>query len=76
LVDFSKKWKDLVDKNTPVPTHNEDKDKYKIGVFEGGGYHNHGVYRPSYRCEMRAIGAGFCPVCSQEIERVLNSYAR
>jgi hypothetical protein len=36
-----------------------------IGVYEGGGYHDCGVFRPAGRCRMRSSLATmpFCHVC-------------
>ncbi|MBI4645524.1 MAG: peptidase M64 [Bacteroidia bacterium] len=38
LVDFDKKWKNMLEKRIPVPTPEDKKYMDKIGVFEGGGY--------------------------------------
>lgn len=76
LVEFDKKWKDLVDKDTPVPTPANNKYKDKIGAFEGGGYVTKKVYRPCYDCIMRTAGAKeFCPVCKRAIVQMLEFYS-
>ena len=66
LVDFDKKWKDLLPSGTPVPTPLNEKYKNQCGVFEGGGYLTKGIYRPMDHCMMRDY-APFCPACSRAI---------
>lgn len=66
LVDFDRKWKDLLPEGTPIPTPLNDETKDKIGVFEGGGYLSEGIYRPVDHCMMRDY-APFCPACSRAI---------
>jgi hypothetical protein len=76
LVDFSKKWKDLVDKDTPIPTPADGAYKDKVGAFEGGGYVNKGIYRPRFDCTMKSISINnFCPVCKRAIEKMIDYYA-
>jgi hypothetical protein len=76
LVDFDKKWKDLVDKDTPIPTPADDKYKNKVGAFEGGGYVDKGIYRPRFDCTMKSISVNnFCPVCKRAIEKMIQYYA-
>ena len=76
LVDFNKKWKNMVDKNTPVPTPEQQKYYNKVGVFEGAGYVAKGVYRPYYLCEMRKLKTGFCPVCTDAISKMIRFYSK
>lgn len=77
LKDFDKKWKDMLPKDTPVPTPAEEKFNGKVGVFEGGGYVAKGVYRPRMDCTMKSISVNnFCPVCSRAIENMINYYAQ
>lgn len=71
LVDFDKKWKDLLPKNTPIPTPLDDKFKDKTGVFEGGGYLSKGIYRPMDNCMMRNYHQ-FCPACQRGITQMIN----
>ena len=78
LVNFDKKWKDLVSKDAPVPTPDEDKYKVKnvVGAFEGGGYVAKGVYRPSFDCTMKSKSVNnFCPVCKRAIEEMIRFYS-
>jgi IgA Peptidase M64/Peptidase M64 N-terminus len=75
LVNFDKKWKDMVKKRTPIPTPYTEKYKNKVGVFEGGGYEAKGVYRPMEDCLMRTFdGDQFCPVCTKAIEDMIDFY--
>lgn len=76
LVDFSKKWKDLVKKGTPIPTPNTDKYKTKVGAFEGAGYVKKKMYRPTNDCKMRSNRTNdFCPVCYRTVLAMLKFYA-
>lgn len=71
LVDFSKKWKDLISAGTPIPTPDTDAYKDVCGVFEGGGYIPKGIYRPKENCMMRDY-APFCPACSRAIVKMID----
>jgi len=47
----------------------------RVGVFEGGGYQSHGVYRPAQECRMKINQVDhFCPVCSRAIRRITDFY--
>ncbi len=77
LVDFDSKWKSMLKKGTPVPTPIELKDKYPLGVFEGGGYSSKGVYRPVDKCRMRVNDVpNFCPVCEKAINDLIDFYTK
>ena len=74
LVDFKSKWQDMLKKNTPIPTKQQDA-QFSIGVFEGGGYSSKGVYRPAFDCRMRTNSSPeFCDVCKRAIERIIAFY--
>lgn len=78
LVDFGKKWKDLIPKGTLIPTPAPDHNLPKaecghIGVYEGAGYVAHGVYRPVPHCMMRDFHP-FCPVCTRHLDKVIKSF--
>ena len=76
MVHFDAKWKDLVDKKTPIPTPREKKYENTIGVYEGGGYEPKGVYSPHMDCLMKTFqGHVFCPVCQRAIERMIRYYS-
>ena len=77
LINFDIKWKDMIEAGTPVPTPNSAENKGKVGVFEGGGYVNKGVYRPSYDCTMKSISVdNFCPVCRRAIVKMIEFYTK
>ena len=71
LVEFDRKWKDLLPEGTPIPTPLNDETKDNIGVFEGGGYLSEGIYRPMDHCMMRDY-APFCPACSRAILQMVD----
>ena len=75
LLDFQSKWKDMMDKKTPIPTPRTEKYKNKIGAFEGGGYLSKGIYSPMQDCRMKSNEPkGFCPICTRAIERIMRLY--
>lgn len=43
-----------------------------VGCFEGGRYHNRGIWRPKSNCIMRSLGVPFCEICREEC--VLDGY--
>lgn len=69
LKNFDRKdWKKMIDPTTPIPTPSTEKYADKIGVYEGGGYVNKGIYRPYQTCLMKEFSTDrFCPVCSHAI---------
>ena len=75
LVDFASKWQDMLKEGTPCPTPPGERSDYPVGVYEGGGYSAHGVYRGSYDCRMRTNECPvFCPICQRAIERMIRFY--
>lgn len=77
LVDFDSKWKDMVTEGTPIPTPSKQKNDYKVGAFEGGGYLNKGMYRPAWDCTMKSLSYNnFCPVCEQAIRDMLETFIK
>ena len=77
MVDFDKKWKTLVEEGIPVPTPATKEFKDKTGVFEGGGYVEKGVYRPSLDCSMKSVKYDyFCEVCTRAIIQMVEFYAK
>lgn len=73
LVNFDLKWKSLMDTETPIPTPREEQYQNTIGVYEGGGYVNKGMYSPYIDCRMKTNEAkGFCPVCQDAIAKVIS----
>jgi hypothetical protein len=76
LVNFDKKWKNLIEQGIPVPTPATDEYKGKLGVFEGGGYVAKGVYRPMIDCTMKSkTYNNFCPVCTKAIIDMIYYYS-
>jgi hypothetical protein len=76
LVDFSKKWGNLMNKSTPIPTPLDEAYMNQIGVFEGGGYMEKSVFRPYIDCRMKSNEApGFCPVCQKIIISIIETYS-
>ncbi|MBQ9255119.1 MAG: hypothetical protein IJ180_10160 [Bacteroidales bacterium] len=76
LVDFSKKWGDLMEKDTPIPTPATKENKEKVGVYEGAAYVSKGFYRPYQTCMMRDLSPFFCPVCSKAINEMMDIYSK
>lgn len=73
LVDFESKWADMLDKDTPIPTADDEANKKDLGVYEGAAYVSKGVYRSSLDCRMKTNTAkDFCPVCERSILEVLD----
>ena len=80
LVDFDKKWKDMLPAGTPIPTKPETDVKKiytQVGVYEGAGYSLKGIYRPATECRMKINEAPvFCPVCQRSLERMIDFYTK
>lgn len=75
LVDFADKWQALIPEGVPVPTDPADSAAYPIGVYEGGGYLSHGIYRPAFDCRMRTNESpAFCPACQDALEKIILFY--
>lgn len=74
LVDFKRKWEDMLPKGTMVPTLETEANKEKLGVYEGGGYLESGVYRPWINCMMNNFHTIdiFCPVCQRAIQQTID----
>ncbi len=77
FVDFDRKWKSMIDKNTPIPTTfdkamlKEKQENLILGAYEGGGYLEKGIYRPTPQCMMNQL-RNFCPVCQKAIQEYLD----
>lgn len=75
LADFKGKWENLIPKDAPRPTPVSEAAKWPVGLYEGGGYVSHGVYRPADNCRMRTNTApDFCPACRQALCRLIDFY--
>lgn len=70
-----KDWKKMLDPTTPIPTPDSEKKSPAIGVYEGGGYANKGVYRPAQSCMMRDL-VDFCPVCQAALIKMINFHCK
>lgn len=73
--DYEKKLTEITQK---LRDFLKDQEYYdKVGAFEGSGYVSEGMYRPSVDCRMFTKSlVGFCPVCRQAIERMIDFYTR
>ena len=71
----SLKWRDLVQRDTPVPTPITYAGR--VGAFEGARYEARGLYRPEAECIMgsRKITT-FCRVCQRAINRIIDLHAK
>jgi len=77
LVDFESKWKNMIAKDTPVPTPNDKKYKDVVGLFEGGGYIEKKIYRPELDCTMKSISVNnFCEVCKKALMEMIEFYSK
>jgi hypothetical protein len=75
LVNFDKKWKDMLLEGIEIPTERIEKYKNTLGVFEGGGYSSKGIFSPYQDCRMKSNKPdGFCPVCSEAIKKTIEKY--
>jgi hypothetical protein len=76
-ISFESKWKNLIAKNTPLPTPSEEKFKDITGLFEGGGYSAKGIYRPELDCRMKSNGPkGYCSICRNAIKEMIEFYIK
>ena len=65
----------MIRDTTPRPTPCTEIYKDEVGVFEGAAYQSKGIYRPYQNCLMRS-DVPFCPVCTREIQNLLESYTK
>ena len=60
---------------TPITQKQNNSNVTSIGVYEGAGYTNKGIYRPTPDCRMRTNEApAFCPVCQHALEQLIRFY--
>ena len=77
LTAFEKKWHKMIKADTPIPTPTSDSltalpdSQWPVGVYEGGGYLEKGIYRPWPKCMMNQL-YNFCPVCQEAIVKYLD----
>jgi len=75
MIDFGRKWKDMLPAGTKIPSFQDESNPLKIGVFEGGGYVTKGVYRPAFDCMMDSFKVNeFCDVCKRSIQKMIDFY--
>lgn len=75
LVEFERKWADMVDPALPTPTPRTKEYAGKVGLFEGGGYVSKGIYSPVMDCNMKSNNPDdYCPVCQRAVEARLKYY--
>lgn len=79
----SLKWADMLNTAEKIPTNSQlgqsisEDDTETLGLFEGGGYTSHGVYRPAYNCRMRTNAVPrFCPVCRRALQKMIDYHLR
>ncbi len=81
------KWGHFIAPSTPVPTgvgscadYNQGTkpatwdDNQDVGIFEGGGTRQTGIYRPVVNCRMRSNSPPYCPVCYTSFKRQYDSW--
>lgn len=74
-VQFEKKWKDMLDPETPIPTPRIESYMHTVGMYEGGGYERKGMFSPYIECRMSTNEAPeFCPVCQKAILKMIGFY--
>lgn len=77
LSNFSSKWKNEIESETPIPTPDKPEFRDKIGVFEGGGYVAKGIFRPTFNSIMRTLEAKeFNKICRDAIKEVILLYSK
>lgn len=77
LTDFESKWKNMVDAKTPIPTPSHEMYHQTIGAFEGGGYADEGVYRPTFDSIMRTFKSNeFNEVCKDAIRKMMSTFIK
>ena len=75
LVNFASKWESMVPDTIPVPTPDSSIYENVVGVFEGAGYSEKGIYRPFRTCTMKSKSTlYYCPVCQKAIADMLRFY--
>ena len=66
----------MVADSISIPTPRKEKFSKTVGVYEGGGYMNKGIYSPFIDCRMKSNNAkGFCPVCEEAIKKVIQYHS-
>lgn len=76
LINFDKKmWRKMLPSGTKIPTVSNQDNMSQVGVYEGGGYQQNGIYRPRIDCIMRGnVSEDFCPVCAKTLDLMIDFY--
>lgn len=69
------KWAHLLTPGAPLPTPAEEDYDKTVGLFEGAGYTQTGMYRSCLHCVMGAGGLPFCRACQDAIKNVIEHYS-
>jgi len=69
------KWAHLLTPGAPLPTPAEEENNHLVGLFEGAGYTQTGMYRSCLHCVMGAGGLPFCKACQDAISKVVQHYS-
>lgn len=69
-------WNRFIDSVTPVPTtFTAGMDSNRtVGIFEGCGTKDTGIYRPVNSCRMRSNSPPYCPVCYTLMKKALYTF--
>ncbi len=85
----SKDWHELLDKEMKKPIENkwdhnplnrevvyDPENPWKVGMYEGAGYLEKGIYRPWPNCMMNWFHTVdiYCPVCQREIQNTIDLF--
>jgi hypothetical protein len=77
LINFESKWKNLIGENVIIHTDIKGKDKLEIGIYEGGGYVEKGVYRSTPSSLMKGWDVNeFNEVSKIALEKIIKFYSR
>ena len=81
------KWRNFIAPSTPTPTglgncadYNQAPkpatwdDNQDVGIFEGGGTNQTGIFRAVVNCRMRGNAPPYCPVCYTSFKRQYDTW--
>ena len=69
------KWAHLLTPGCPLPTPTEEEYNNTVGLFEGAGYTQTGMYRSCRHCVMGAGELLYCKACQDAIRNVVEHYS-
>jgi hypothetical protein len=67
------KWASRINSSTSLPTTSNNPPGV-VGLWEGGGYYAHAIYRPQEQCQMRTLNVPFCAVCEAAMDMALSAH--